>query len=178
MMSLLWSLFITFVPISLVTVGGGQTTIAAINRQVVDVHHWMTQAQFMDAFAITRMAPGPGSLLVTLIGWHVAGFWGAVATTLAMFGPPACLLFVIAHFWRRQKGARWQLALEGGLRPVAAGMMAASVYVLIRALEGGWAAQAVALVSTALVMFTRINALLLVLAGGAALILCQFAGVL
>ena len=175
-MSPLWELFVTFVPISLVTVGGGQTTVAEINRQVVDVHHWLTQAQFINAFAITRMAPGPGSLLVTLIGWQVAGFWGAVVTTLAMFGPPAILLFVIAYFWRRQSGANWQLALEGGLRPVAAGMMAASVYVLVRALEGGWAAQAIALISTALVMFTRVNALLLVLLGGVALVLCQFAG--
>ncbi|HEX7748121.1 MAG TPA: chromate transporter, partial [Bordetella sp.] len=78
MSALLWELFTTFVPISLVTVGGGQTTLAEIQRQVVDLHHWMTQAQFLNAFAITSMAPGPGSLLVTLIGWQVAGFWGAV----------------------------------------------------------------------------------------------------
>ena len=176
MSALLWELFTTFVPISLVTVGGGQTTLAEIQRQVVDLHHWMTQAQFLNAFAITRMAPGPGSLLVTLIGWQVAGFWGAVVASLAMFGPTAILLFIIAYLWRRQRGANWQLALEGGLRPVAAGMMAAAVYVLIRALEGGSAAQAITLASTGAVMFTRINALLLAVAGGAALVLCQTLG--
>ncbi|HEY0296521.1 MAG TPA: chromate transporter [Bordetella sp.] len=175
-MSALWGLFSTFVPISLVTVGGGQATVAEIQRQVVDTHHWLTQAQFLNAFAITRMAPGPGSLLVTLIGWQVAGFWGAVVATAAMFGPTAILLFTIAYFWRRQRGANWQLALESGLRPIAAGMMAAAVYVLMSTLEGGWMAQAIALISTGLVMFTRVNALLLVLGGGVALILCQMSG--
>lgn len=176
MMALLWDLFSTFVPISLVTVGGGQATVAEIQRQVVDLHHWMTQAQFLNAFAITRMAPGPGSLLVTLIGWQVAGFWGALVATVAMFGPTTILLFTIAYFWRRQRGANWQLALEGGLRPIAAGMMAAAVYVLMGALEGGWLAQVIALVSTGLVLFTRVNALLLVLVGGVVLVLCQMAG--
>ena len=58
--------------LSIATIGGGQAIIADIQRQVVDVHHWMTAAQFVNDFAIARMAPG-GSLLATLIGWQVAG---------------------------------------------------------------------------------------------------------
>ena len=102
------------------------TALAAIQRQVVDQHHWMTGPQFLNAFAISRMAPGPGSLLATLIGWQVAGFWGAVAATLGIFGPTAVLVYGIAVLWRRHQGALWQRALEGGLRPVAAGMILAS----------------------------------------------------
>ncbi|MBZ4280762.1 chromate transporter, partial [Mycobacterium tuberculosis] len=90
-----------------------------------NVHHWMTATQFVNDFAIARMAPGPGSLLATLIGWQVAGFWGAVIATLALFGPTAFLIYGVAHLWRRHKGARWQIALEAGLRPVAAGMILA-----------------------------------------------------
>jgi hypothetical protein len=41
-----------------VTIGGGQAIIADIQRQVVDVHGWMTHAQFGVDFAISRMAPG------------------------------------------------------------------------------------------------------------------------
>ena len=115
------------------------------------------------------MAPGPGSLLATLIGWQVAGFWGAVAATLGIFGPTAFLIYGVAHLWSRNPGARWQRALEGGLRPVAAGMLLASVYVLLEALEGGWAAVLVALASTALLVTTRINPLILLAAGAALL---------
>ncbi|WP_144638356.1 chromate transporter [Bordetella genomosp. 13] len=173
---LLLGLLAVFAPLSLATIGGGQATVAEIQRQVVDVHHWLTHAQFLSDFAIARLAPGPGSLLVTLIGWQVAGFWGAVTATLALFGPTAFLLYGVAYLWRRHRGARWQRALEGGLRPVAAGMIAAAVYVLFTALDGGWAARGIALASTALVMTTRINALLLVLGGGGLLLLLHVAG--
>ncbi|SAI57893.1 chromate transporter [Bordetella ansorpii] len=173
---LLLGLLTVFAPLSLATIGGGQATIAEIQRQVVDVHHWLTQAQFLSDFAIARLAPGPGSLLVTLIGWQVAGWSGALVATLALFAPTAFLLYGVAYLWRRHHGARWQQALENGLRPVAAGMIAAAVYVLFSALDGGWAARGIAVVSTVLVMTTRVNALLLVLGGGGALLLLHAAG--
>lgn len=165
MSAVLLELVSIFAPLSLLTIGGGQAIVAEIQRQVVSVHHWLTPAQFVNAFAISRMAPGPGSLLVTLIGWQVAGVWGAVVSTLAIFTPTAVLIFGVAHLWSRYRGARWQKALERGLRPIAAGMILATVYVLLNALEGGWTARAIALSSTAILLTTRVNPLLLLLCG-------------
>ena len=161
----LWGLLSVFAPISIVTIGGGQSAIADIHRQVVDVHHWMTQAEFVNAFAISRMTPGPGSLLATLIGWQVAGFWGAIIATLALFGPTAFLIYGVAHVWSRFQGARWQVALETGLRPIAAGMILAATYILFQAMDGGRLAEGIALISTAVLMVTRINPLLLLACG-------------
>ena len=166
MRSITAALIVLFVPLSLASVGGGQTLVADIHRQVVSVHHWLTEQQFVDAFAISRMAPGPGTLLVTLIGWDVAGAWGAVVASVAIFTPTALLVYGLARLWARTRGARWQLALEAGLRPVAAGMILASGLVLIEALEGGWLARGIAVASTAILMATRVNPVLL-MAGGA-----------
>jgi len=174
--ALLWKLWAVFAPLSLVTIGGGQTTLAEIQRQVVQVQHWMTAQEFLNTFAIARLAPGPGSLLVTLIGWHVAGPWGAAVGTLAIFAPTAFLIYGVAYLWRRHHGARWQLALEAGLRPVAAGMILAAVYVLFMTMEGGWAARAIAVVATALMMRTRLNPLLLVACGAGVLVLLHATG--
>lgn len=167
MRSTLWALAALFAPLSLVSVGGGQTLVAEIHRQVVDGHHWMTEPQFVDAFAISRMAPGPGTLLVTLVGWDVAGAAGALVASAAIFTPTALLVYGLARLWARYRGARWQVALEAGLRPVAAGMILASGLVLLRALEGGWVAQAIAVASTALLLATPVNPLLLMAAGAA-----------
>lgn len=156
---------VLFVPLSLVSVGGGQTLVAEIHRQVVDIHHWLTEAQFVDAFAISRMAPGPGTLLVTLIGWDVAGVWGAIVASLAIFIPSALLVYGLARLWARYRGARWQIALEAGLRPVAAGMILASGLVLLQALEGGWLARGIAIGSTALLMVTKVNPIALMALG-------------
>ncbi|MGU7773680.1 chromate transporter [Burkholderia sp. MR1-5-21] len=170
------SLFAVFAPLSIATIGGGQAIIADVQRQVVDVHHWMTATQFVNDFAIARMAPGPGSLLATLIGWQVAGFWGAVIATLALFGPTAFLIYGVAHMWRRHQGARWQVALEAGLRPVAAGMILASVWVLLQGLDGGWIARGLAVVSAVCVMRTRIHAIALIAAGAALFVALRLIG--
>ena len=159
------SILAVFLPLSLVTIGGGQSASADMHRQIVEVHQWMSAAQFVDAFAIARLAPGPGSLLATLIGWQIAGFWGALAATVGIFGPTAFLIYGVAHIWSRYEGARLLRALERGLRPVAAGMILAASYVLIQSLEGGWIARSMALVSTALLMLTPVNPLLLIGSG-------------
>lgn len=172
----LTALLQVFAPLSVVTIGGGQTILAAMQRQVVTLHHWMSASQFVTDFAIARMAPGPGSLIATLIGWQVAGFWGAVAATLGLFGPTAFLIYGVAHVSKRHRGARWLTALEIGLRPIAAGMITAAVYVLLQGLEGGWFARSLAVVSALLVMTSRVHALLLVAGGAAVFVLLHAAG--
>ncbi|MCO5092941.1 chromate transporter [Bosea sp. (in: a-proteobacteria)] len=158
-------ILLVFLPLSLVTIGGGQSAVADMHRQVVEVHQWMNAAQFVDAFAIARLAPGPGSLIATLIGWQIAGFWGAVAATAGIFGPTAFLIYGVAHLWSRYEGARLLRALERGLRPVAAGAILAASYVLVQSLDSGWLGRGTAIASTALLMLTPINPLLLIAAG-------------
>ena len=163
-----WSSWrLLFAPLSLLSVGGGQTLVAEIHRQVVTVHHWMTEGQFVDAFAISRMAPGPGTLLVTLIGWQVAGGWGAlVASHGDLHADGAAGVRAGPASGKRFRGARWQVALEAGLRPVASGMILAAGLVLVEALEGGWLARGIAVLSTALLLRTAVNPIVL-MAGGA-----------
>jgi chromate transporter len=172
----LWSLLTVFVPLSLVTIGGGQTVVADIQRQVVEVHHWMSAAQFVDTFAVSRMSPGPGSLLVTLIGWQVAGIPGAIVATIGIFAPTTFLIYGVAHLWARTRGARWQIALERGLRPVTAGMILAAVYVLLQSLDGGWLARAIAFTSTGILMATRVSPLVLLACGAAVFVAVRSLG--
>ena len=88
----LWSLIVVFVPFSLVSIGGGPSIFAGIQHQSVEVYHWVTAREFVDLFAIARAAPGPGSMLVTLLGWKVAGWTGAIVATLALFVPSSLAL--------------------------------------------------------------------------------------
>ncbi len=161
-------LFTVFLPLSFFTIGGGQAIIAEVQRQSVTVHHWMTNSEFAELFAVSRMAPGPGSLYITLIGWDVAGPAGAVVATVAIFGPSLVLTYIIARIWSPHGKARWQRSLEAGLRPVAAGMVLASVYVLLMSLNGGWWARGIALSSTAALLATRVHPFLVLAAGSLA----------
>ncbi len=99
-----WQLVLVFTPLSLLSLGGGQSVIADINKQVVDLHGWMSQSDFVALFAISRAAPGPGSLLSTLVGWRVDGIIGALAASMAYFVPSSLIAFAVSRIWSRQQG--------------------------------------------------------------------------
>ena len=88
------ALISTFALMSLFAVGGANAAIPEMHRIAVDVQHWMTDKQFADVFAISQLSPGPNVLIVTLIGYSVAGIAGALAATLAMCAPTAVLAIV------------------------------------------------------------------------------------
>src|SRR5579872_4601010 len=97
----LFSLAWTFAVTSLFAVGGANAAIPEMHRIAVDVHHWLTDKQFNDAFAIAQLSPGPNVLIVTLIGYSVAGVVGALVATLAMCGPTAALAYVVSRWLTR-----------------------------------------------------------------------------
>ena len=82
---LLWALFVLFVPMSFLAVGGGASILAPIHHQVVEVHAWITQREFVDMFAISRAAPGPGSMLVIMPG--CIAMWGSGVSLEMLCGP-------------------------------------------------------------------------------------------
>ena len=144
------TLLAVFVPFSLVSIGGGTSIIAGIQHEAVDVHHWVTTREFVELFAISRAAPGPGSMLTTLIGWHVGGWFGALVATLALFLPSSLLCYAAAALWRRHRGKRWHTALEQGLAPIGIGLVLAGSLSILRISGGGMVAYALAFGSAAL----------------------------
>ncbi len=163
----LLQLFGLFASLSLLAVGGGNGIIPAMQRAAVEQHHWMTAQQFLDAFAVSRAAPGPGSLVVVLVGQRAAGLPGALVAALGMYAPACLAVYAAARVWRRYEAAPWRRLAERALAPVSVGMIYASGLVLARASDGsalGWITTAAAAVILSL---TRVNPLWVMLAGGA-----------
>ncbi|HEY4200076.1 MAG TPA: chromate transporter [Devosiaceae bacterium] len=121
--NVLLKLLIYFVPLSFLTIGGGQSVVADIHRQMVDGYGWLTDSQFVSIFALSRMTPGPGTIIVTMLGWTVGGWMGAVVASISIFLPSSLLVYGLARLWSRYRGAPWQKAIEMGLAPIAAGMV-------------------------------------------------------
>ena len=80
----LTALFGYFAMLSLFAVGGANAAIPEMHRIAVEVMGWMTNRQFADMFAIAQLSPGPNVIIVTLIGYHVAGITGALVATVGM----------------------------------------------------------------------------------------------
>ncbi|HVZ10175.1 chromate transporter [Rhodopila sp.] len=157
--------------LSMLAVGGGAGIIPDMQRAVVDRYQWMSATQFLDMFAISRAAPGPGSLIVVLIGLKVAGLLGAAVSFLAMFAPSCLAVHAIARTWHNAARSRWRPVLERALGPVAVGLTFASGLALMRGTEHEWTAWTVTGVSTLLFSFTEINPVVLLIAGGSIMLL-------
>lgn len=162
----LFQLFWTFAVISLFAVGGANAAIPEMHRIAVEVRHWMTDAQFADAFAIAQMSPGPNVLIVTLIGYTVAGVTGAVIATIAMCGPTALLAYGVSRCLSGARHARWPAIVQAALVPLSIGLMAASALVLAQTSDRSWAALAITAAAAVVASLTRLNPLWLLVAGG------------
>ena len=167
----LWELAAVFAPLSLVAFGGGPTIVAEIEHQTVAVHGWLTHQDFIDIFAISRVAPGPGILMITLVGWKVAGWLGAIVASFSFYIPSGLLVSGASWLWRRHRNASWRDKVERGLAPIAIGLIFAGAYSVLNATQGGVLAFATAGISAAVLMWRQINPLLLLTCGAACYVL-------
>jgi chromate transporter len=156
----------TFGLMSLFAVGGANSAIPEMHRVAVDVQHWMSDKQFADAFAISQMSPGPNVLIVTLIGYAVAGVAGALVASLAMCAPTAILAYCVSRFLARSSHSRWPAIIQAALVPLSIGLMAASGLVLAQAADRNWMAVLFTGVAAAVAFATKLNPFWVLLAGG------------
>jgi chromate transporter len=120
-----------FGKLSLLAVGGVNSTLPSIAHDVVDLRHWMTREAFAQLFAIAQSAPGPNMLVVVLIGQRVGGVAGGIVAALAMVLPAGILVFVASGLWERFRLARWRRVLQAAILPITAGLVLAAACVLV-----------------------------------------------
>lgn len=171
MIATLLQLFGLFALLSMVAFGGGANVIPDIQRAAVQTYQWMTAKEFLDLFAISRTAPGPGSMIAAMVGLRAAGLAGAVVAFIAMFGPSSALVYCVARFWNRAAHKPWRAVVERALTPVGIGMTFATGLALVRGNENELVFYAITAVSTLVFAFTEIHPLILLGTGAAILLL-------
>jgi chromate transporter len=155
--------------LSLMAIGGGVVMVAPeVQRFVVDSHGWITAEQFSAAYAIAQASPGPNMLYVTLVGWQVAGWAGALASTVAIVAPPTLLTLGLMHASSRRTPGRFARAIDKGLAPLSVGLLFATGWILLRGAATDWRAVAVTLLAAGVVLRTKINPVWVIAAGAAA----------
>jgi chromate transporter len=155
----LLTLAVHFAILSLFAMGGANAAVPEMHRLAVDVMHWMSDRQFADMFALAQVAPGPNVIVVTLIGYHVAGLAGAAVTTAAMCGPSCVFAFYMGRVWERFKEAPWRVAIQAGLVPISVGLVGASAVILTRAADQNWVTLLVTVAAACFAYGTRWNPL-------------------
>ena len=179
------TLFLHFVSLSLMSVGGAITTVPEMHRFLVSEQAWMSEVQFSNAIALAQAAPGPNVLFVAILGWTVgvnaAGGTAAGAAAWATAGacvfvtmmgivlPSATLTFFAARWGQRNRERPTVRAFKLAMAPIVVALLVATGWILAGS-HGSFGMNPGAFVLTAasalLVWHNRIH-LLWILAAGA-----------
>jgi chromate transporter len=157
-----------FVPIGVMTFGGGLAMIPAIEHMVVVDQGWLDPKAFADAIALGQITPGPVAICATFIGYRVAGLFGAVAATIAMFAPATALALAAGHSVDRFRSSPLIVGALRMLAPAVIGMLGAATFSLGRASVGIHVDVAVAVVSFAILLRWPLSPMWLLMGGGLA----------
>ncbi|MEY2873398.1 MAG: hypothetical protein RLZZ373_769 [Pseudomonadota bacterium] len=126
----LLQMFLHFMLMSLLSVGGAITTAPDIHRYLVHQRHWLTDAQFTDSIALAQAAPGPNLLFVAVLGWNVAGPLGVVAAMSGILLPSSAIAWTVSRWGQQRPDHLAVRVFTNGLTPLTVGLLLSTGWVL------------------------------------------------
>jgi chromate transporter len=164
----LLGLWAHFMLLSVLAVGGAITTAPDMQRYLVVEQGWMGASQFTAGVAIAQAAPGPNILFVAVMGWHVAGPAGVLATMAGIMGPSSALAFALGRYGQRRADALPLRAFTAGLTPLTLGLLLSTGWVLTAPVRAEWVAMALVAGTVLASVRTRISPMWLIAIGAVA----------
>ena len=115
-------LFLSTFKLSACTFGGGFVIIPLMRKKFVEELCWIDEEEMFDLTAIAQSSPGAIAVNASiLIGYHVAGFYGAMLTVLGTILPPLIIISIISLFYQAfRDNAIVNMVMTGMLPGVAA----------------------------------------------------------
>lgn len=116
-------LFIAFTMLALQGFGG---VLAVAQRELVDRRRWMTREEFVDAYSVAQLLPGPNVVNLSLmLGDRFFGWRGAFAAISGMLVAPLVLVIVLAASYNQLASFPAVAGALRGMGAVAAGLILA-----------------------------------------------------
>jgi chromate transporter len=84
----LGQLALSLLTIGSVAFGSGMAILSVMQAEVVQVHGWLSEGEFLDGVALGQITPGPFLITAAFIGYKLGGVMGAAIATFAIFSPP------------------------------------------------------------------------------------------
>ncbi|MBS3873364.1 MAG: chromate transporter [Firmicutes bacterium] len=164
---IIWELFVSFFRIGLFSFGGGYAMIPLIEREVVRNQAWLTAQQFIDILAVAEITPGPIAInSATFVGYKMGGLFGGTAATLGVVTPSLLTVMTFAFLFVRFNGAPQLKAALAAVRPVVVVLIFSAAISVGRLTINDIRSAAIAVTVLILMLRTKFNPILLLLAAG------------
>ena len=162
------SVFFYFLKIGAVLVGSGYVLLPVLRADLVAKLHWLTDAQLLDAAAVSQATPGPFFTVATFIGFLLAGWKGAALATTGMFLPAFVYVGATAGFLPNLRKSPLAGAFLDGVNAAAVALMAFVGWQFASAALPNLSAIVLAAVAAVLVFRYKVSSTWLVLGGALA----------
>ena len=147
----LWVLFTTFARIGLFTFGGGYAMLPMLQKEIVEKHHWATENEIMDYFAVGQCTPGVIAVNTsTFIGYKQKGIVGGIAATLGVIFPSILIITAIASVLKNFSNYPIVQSAFSGIRIVVAVLVLNVVVKMYKTAVTDWLGVLIFMVSLAL----------------------------
>ncbi len=158
-------MLLDFSLLSLLAFGGMTAVLPELQRVVIDQNAWVDQRTFTDLYSMGYAMPGPNVLIGTMIGFYLAGAWGAFVATLALTLPAATMTYFIAKIWHDFRESHWRRTIQRGLLPITVGLTFAGGYLVAGGANESWVAYALTAVTILVVLRSAIHPLWMIAVG-------------
>ncbi len=158
-------LALVFFKMGTVIFGGGFAAIPFLQYEVVELRHWLSSKEFIDAVALAQMTPGPVAIISAFIGFKVLSIPGALIAMLGTFLPSTLMLLLLIQGYERVKRSPVIQAFLSGVMPAVCGMLLVSAVFIARGAISGVIPAAIAVVAFLFLFFLRVEPFWLILAG-------------
>lgn len=100
-----------------------------IQREVVDVKHWIDEEEFLNMIALAQAAPGLIAVNSAIfIGWRIGGWRGVAGAVLGAVLPSFLIILAIAMVFSDWKELPAVEAAFKGIRPAVVALIAAPLF--------------------------------------------------
>ena len=168
-MNTLLVLFWAFLKIGCTGYGGGPSMIPLVREEVVNIHNWMSDTEFIDSLAIGNALPGPIAIKMSaIVGYNIANVAGAVVSALGIIMPSVIAMLILLRFVASISDNPRVKSMLKGLRPVVVALLAVAAYDMVPSSLVNIQTWIIGIASLALMIFTKIHPALLIVAGALA----------
>jgi len=168
-------MFLIFLKVGAVLFGSGYVLFAYLDGELIDKLGWLTHSDLAEAIAIGQITPGPVLSTSTFIGYKLAGFQGAILSTLGIFLPSFFYILLLSKYLDRIKSNKYLKYFLEAVNVAAVAVMIAVSYRLVESIVVDWRTALIAIISFGVYFyFKKLNALWIILGGAIAGYLLSF----
>ena len=148
------------------TIGGGYAMVPLLQQEFVNHYHWLSNKEFIDAIAIGQVTPGPLTVMNAFMGFKIGGLAGALLAMVASYLPCIIIVTLVTKYYLRYKELWVVKAGFAGIKPAVVGLLIAVLIFLSQGSLINPTTKCIAVISFALLTFTKIDPSLIIIGSG------------